>query len=319
MKNFTQEFHTLNYAINNSDSVLLFAHSRPDGDTAGSCFALAEYIRNLGKKADVACFDPLPEYLKNMTGEDFLFPDHIDLGRYKLIIAADSVDRGFGKIKNKIGENQITAILDHHPDIITTGDINIIDPKFSSVCEIVYEFFIFNKIEINRKMATCLMLGILGDTGMFQHSNTTPHALEIASHLMKMGAPLSKIIQTSFANKNISTLKLWGKAFEKARINSKNGMIYTILTQKDIEECDAGTEDIAQVSGILNTVPGTKFAMILSERGDGIVKGSLRSEEYKGVDVSRIAATFGGGGHKLASGFEIKGKIVETEDGWKII
>ena len=78
-------------------------------------------------------------------------------------------------------------------------------------------------------------------------------------------------------------------------------------------------EDIAQVSGILNTVPGTKFAMILSEREDGIIKGSLRSEEYKGVDVSEIAHLFGGGGHKLASGFEVKGKIVETENGWEII
>lgn len=319
MTKFSKEFYTLNYAIKNSDSVLIFAHSRPDGDTTGSGFALAQYIKNLNKQVDVACFDPLPEYLKDMIEENYIYPNSIDFSRYKLIIAVDSVDRGFNRIKDHLNENQITAILDHHPDITTFGDINIIDPKFSSVCEIVYEFFIFNKIEINRKMATCLMLGILGDTGMFQHSNTTPHALEIASHLMKMGAPLSKIVQTSFSNKKICTLKLWGKAFEKARINSKTGMIYTVLTQKDIFDCNASTEDIAQVSGILNTVPGTKFAMILSERGDGIVKGSLRSEEYKGVDVSKIAATFGGGGHKLASGFEIKGKIQETEDGWQIV
>ncbi len=319
MKNFHQEFYTLNFTIKNSENILIFAHSRLDGDTTGACIALAQYIKRLGKKVDIACFDPLPDYLKNIIEDEFKYPDHIDINRYKLIIAADSVDRGFNKLKDKFNEDQITAILDHHPDITTLGDINILDSVFSSVCEIVYEFFIFNKIEINRKMATCLMLGILGDTGMFQHSNTTPHALEIASHLMRLGAPLSKIVQTSFSNKKICTLKLWGKAFEKARINSKSGMIYTILTKKDIADCNASTEDIAQVSGILNTVPGTRFALILSERGDGIVKGSLRSEEYKGVDVSKIAATFGGGGHKLASGFEVKGKIVETEDGWKII
>ncbi len=96
-------------------------------------------------------------------------------------------------------------------------------------------------------------------------------------------------------------------------------MIATVLTQKDIKGCQASTEDIAQVAGILNAVPGTKFSLILSEREGGFVKGSLRSEEYKGVDVSKIAALFGGGGHKLASGFEIKGKIVETEEGWKIV
>jgi bifunctional oligoribonuclease and PAP phosphatase NrnA len=319
MNNFAQEFHTLNYAIKNSDNILVFAHTRPDGDTTGASLAIKEYASSLDKNIDIACFDPLPQYLKAITDDSFVFPDKIDLKKYKLVIAVDSIDRGFNKIKSQLSENQIIALLDHHPDIVTSGDINIIEPSFSSVCEIVYEFFVFNKISISRNIATFLLLGILSDTGAFQHSNTTPKVLAIASELLKKGAPLPKIINSTFSNKKISTLKLWGKAFEKAKIDSKNGMIFTVLTQKDIEECEADTDDIAQVSVILNTVPGTKFALILSERCDGIIKGSLRSEEYKGVDVSKIAAQFGGGGHKLASGFELKGKIIETEGGWKII
>ncbi len=73
------------------------------------------------------------------------------------------------------------------------------------------------------------------------------------------------------------------------------------------------------MASILNTVPGTKFSLVLSQRDENTVKGSLRSEEYKGVDVSEIAHKFGGGGHKLASGFELRGKIIETEDGWEIV
>lgn len=319
MKNFNQEFNTLNYVIKESENILLFAHSRPDGDTTGSVLALEEYIKTLGKKADIACYDPFPEYLKPLFEEAFINPANLDLKKYNLIIATDSVERGFHKILDQVQDNQIVALIDHHPDITIKGDINIIDAKYSSVCEIIYDFFLFNKIEINRKIATPILLGLMSDTGSFQHSNTTPKVMEIASQLMKKGAPLSKIVETTFANKNISTLKLWGKAFEKAKINPANGMIVSALTQKDLEDCNAGTEDIAQVSGILNTVPGTKFALILSERGNGLIKGSLRSEEYKGVDVSKIAAEFGGGGHKLASGFEIKGTIVETKDGWKVI
>jgi phosphoesterase RecJ-like protein len=143
--------------------------------------------------------------------------------------------------------------------------------------------------------------------------------MEIASDLLKKGASVSKIIKASFANKKLSTLKLWGRAFEKAKINPTNGLITTVLTLRDLEECNATTEDIGQVASILNTVPGTRFSLVLSEREDGIIKGSLRSEEYKGVNVSEIAHFFGGGGHKLASGFEIKGKIHETESGWEII
>ncbi|MFA4817698.1 MAG: bifunctional oligoribonuclease/PAP phosphatase NrnA [Parcubacteria group bacterium] len=319
MSNFNKEFNTLNYVIKESSNILLFAHSRPDGDTAGSCLALKEYLKNSGKSADIACFDPFPEYLRPLSAENFLHPDKLEFAKYNLVIAADSVERGFQKIISRFKDNQVIALLDHHPDITLEKDINIIDANYSSVCEIVYDFFEFNKIEITRPIATFLMLGILGDTGSFQHSNTTPRVMEIASALLKKGAPLSKIIETAFANKNISTLKLWGKAFERAKINPVNGMIISVLTQDDLDDCNAGTEDIAQVASILNTVPDTKFSLILSERGDGIVKGSLRSEEYKGVDVSKIAARFGGGGHKLASGFEIKGKIQETEGGWEII
>jgi len=302
-----------------SQNILLFAHARPDADTIGSVLAFKEYLKSLGKNVDIACLDPFPQYLSSIIYEHFKFPDHLNLTKYKLVIACDSVERGFQKIMNRFQEDQIITLIDHHPNITTKADINMIDPKVSSVCEIIYEFFIFNKIEITRAIATYLMLGILGDTGMFQHANTTPHAMEIASYLMKKGAPLSKIVQVAFSNNDLCTLKLWGKAFDKVKINHETGLIVSVLTQKDIEECNAKTEDINHLAGILNTVPGTRFSLVLSERENGIIKGSLRSEEYKGVDVSKIAATFGGGGHKLASGFEIKGKIVETENGWEII
>jgi len=319
MSKFSQEFNTLKFVIKESENILLFAHSRPDSDTVGSVLALREYINDLGKNVDIACSDPFPEYLESLTPNYFNFPNHLNLKKYNLIIAADSVERGFQKIKNQLEDNQVVALLDHHPDITIQGDINIVDPVYSSVCEIIYNFFEFNEIKITRPMATFLLLGILGDTGMFQHSNTTSRVLEIASILIKSGAPITKIVNVAFSNKNISTLKLWGKAFEKAKINPKNGLISSVITQEDLKECGGNTEDIAQVAGILNTVPGAKFSLILSEREDGIIKGSLRSEEYKGVDVSRIAALFGGGGHKLASGFELKGKIIETENGWQVV
>ena len=337
MEKFLKEFKTLAYVIKKADKILLFAHSRPDGDTVGSVLALKEYLNSLGKETAVVCFDPMPEYLSLLTKETFVFPDRVNWEEFKLIIACDSVERGFEKIysvktpqngiskagldevKKNFREDQVVALLDHHPGISLRGDINIIDPEYSSVCEIIFDFFSFNRVEISKKMANHLLLGIVGDTGIFQHSNTTPKIMQIASMLMKKGASLSKLVEAVFVNKKISTLKLWGRAFEKAKINLENGMIISILTIKDLQECEASLEDINQVAGILDTVPGAKFALVLSEREGGIIKGSLRSEEYKGVDVSRIAAQFGGGGHKLASGFEVKGRIVETEKGWKIV
>lgn len=319
MQFFASEFNSLKYVIDKANKILLFAHNSPDADTTGSVFALKHYIESLGKEAVIACFDPAPEYLSDIINDSFELPENLKWPSFDVIIAVDSVERGFDKIRGELNQDQLVVLIDHHPDIRLKGDITIIDPSFSSVCEIIYRFFEFNNIKIDRSIATFLMVGILGDTGSFQHSNTTVQVMEIASELMKKGALISKIVNIIFANKKLSTLKLWGRAFSKAKINKRSGMIATVLTQKDIEECEASPEDIAQVASILNTVPGTKFSLILSERGDGIIKGSLRSESYKGVDVSEVAHLFGGGGHKLASGFEVKGKIREGEDGWEIV
>lgn len=320
MKDFLSEFNTLSYVIEKSKKILLVAHSGPDGDTIGSVLTLKDYLqKELLKSVDIACFDKIPQYLKHITEAEFTDPANLKIDSYDAILGCDSVERGFQKIINIPLENTVTVIIDHHPDISIKADIIIIDSKKSSACEIIYEFLIFKNAKITKPIATYLMTGILSDTGNLQHANTSPRVMEISADLLKKGASFSKIIKSSFANKKISTLKLWGRAFEKAKINKQLGLITTVITQDDILQCNASTDDIGQVASILNTVPGTKFSLILSEKENGKIKGSLRSEEYKGVDVSAIAHTFGGGGHKLASGFEIEGQIVETKDGWEII
>jgi phosphoesterase RecJ-like protein len=319
MNKFISEFNTLQYVIGRSKKVLLFAHSGPDGDTVGAVLALKALIQSLGKEAVITCPDPFPEFLRSLSEEKFELPEQLELASFDVIIACDSVERGFHKIAKDVSDDQLLVLIDHHPDINLSGDLNIVDAEYSSVCEIIYDFFIYTKVKINQKMANFLALGILGDTGVFQNANTTVRVMEIVSELMRRGASASKIVEAAFTNKKLSTLRLWGKAFEKAKINPKNGMIVTVVTQEDMERCGANADDLAQVASILNTVPGTSFSLILSERGGGVIKGSLRSEEYKGVDVSSIAHRFGGGGHKLASGFEVRGKVRETENGWEIV
>jgi phosphoesterase RecJ-like protein len=319
MIDFSSQFKTLAYIIKNSEKILLFAHSGPDGDTAGSVLAMKEYLEMLGKHADIACIDPLPTFLETLTTKEFHTPETLDLTIYDAVLGCDSVERGFQKTLPLLPEKTATVIIDHHPDITITADVVIIDAKRSSTCEIIYEYLTSQDARISKSIATYLMIGILSDTGNFQHANTSSRVMEISSDLMKKGASVSKIIEATFANKKLSTLKLWGRAFEKAKINPTNGLITTVLTEEDMEQCHATSEDIGQVASILNTVPGTKFSLVLSEREGGVIKGSLRSEEYKGIDVSQIAHQFGGGGHKLASGFELKGKILETQTGWEIV
>lgn len=323
MRDFSSEFKTLEYVIATADRVLLFAHTRPDPDAVGASVALKEHIESLGKQADIACFDGLPEFAEKLFPIDFLHPDGVDFDRYDAVIASDSVDRGYHLVADRIPGDVVTALIDHHPNIRMKGDVDIIDIGFCSSSEIVYRFLISQGKDIPPSIATPLLMGILGDTGGLQHSNTTPEVMDIVSDLIRHGAKFSKIIEHVFSNNDLSTLKLWGKALSRAKINPSNGMIYSALTESDLSGSDCpATEELSVtlsfVASILSQAPDAKFSMLFYQLDPETVRARLRTEPHKGTDVSAIARSFGGGGHELASGFEIKGKIVETADGWEV-
>lgn len=318
-QHLAKEFNTLRYVLDRSQRILLVAHTRPDPDAVGSVVAMERYLRARGKHADIACYSPFPEFLSGVLSAQFHHPDTIDLLSYDVIIGCDSVDRGFDTIIATAEKRCVTVAIDHHPDIETAVDIRIIDPSFAATCELIYHFLIFTGAPITRDIATALLVGILGDTGSFKHANTSARVIDTAAHLMQRGAEATKIINGAFTNKKMSTLRLWGTALAKSRLDEKTGMIVTALTQEDISHLNPSGEDLKEVASILSTVPGVRFSLIIFQIDDQMVKGSLRAEKEAGVDVSAIAHQFGGGGHTLASGFEIKGKIMEIENGWKIV
>jgi len=317
---FAEEFNQIKKEFEKSRKVLLVAHSRPDEDTIGSVFVLKEYLeKTLGKQADAVCLDAFPEYLKTVfEGEKFADLEKLKIGDYDLLVGCDAVERSFEKVVNHKNKNQKIILFDHHPTLELKKikpDIVVTDVKYSSVCEIIYDFFDFHRIAINKKTASYLLAGILYDTGAFQHANTTVRVMEISADLMRKGAPMNKIIEATFKNKRLETLKLWGRAMQRAEINERTGAILSFITREDMQELGIKEDEIGRIAELLNTVVGTKFSLVLIEKGGNKIKGSLRSEWYKNVDVSEIAQRLRGGGHRLASGFEIVGKIVKGEGG----
>lgn len=317
---FAKEFNQIKKEFEKAQKILLVAHARPDEDTIGSVFVLKEYLeKKLGKQADAVCLDPFPKYLQSVfEGENFADLENLKIKDYDLLVGCDAVGRSFEKIVKKKTKDQKIILIDHHATIELKEiepDILVADEKYSSVCEILYDFLDFHRIAINKKMASYLLAGILYDTAAFQHANTSAKVMEISADLMRKGAPMSKIIEATFKNKKLETLKLWGRAMERAEINEKTGAILSFITNEDKEELGMKEDDIGRIAEMLNTVSGTKFSLVLIEKEKNKVKGSLRSEWYKNVDVSEIAQKLRGGGHRLASGFEIAGKLVKGEKG----
>ncbi len=305
-----------------SNNILLITHENPDGDALGSMLGLREVLKNLGKDIHCVCSDLIPRPFLFLPGIDLVKKDFF-LGDYDLIAILDCGDlrrtgfsnrlKDLSKYKNKI------VNIDHHPknDLHRLAKLNLIDFEASSTSEIIYELLREMKVQLNHLAATCILCGIYTDTGFFQHSNTSAKVLNIASELLKRGARLKEITKNIANNKTIAALRLWGLVLSRIRRNQKYNLITAIVTQKDMEECGANQADLAGVVNMINSIPGSRAAILFYEMPDGNIKASLRTEDNN-VDISALARIFGGGGLKKASGFTIEGKIQKTRNGWQI-
>ena len=312
-------FNEAKNLIDKSNRILLTMHERMDGDDGGSVLALAKHLGKTGKTVTCAIKQGVPKALEFLPGSH-LIQDDIAHNNFDLVIACGCSN------KQRCGSQKIMALtapiinIDHHPDNENFGAVNIVDPKKSSVAELVYDFFTYHNWLIDKDIATCLLTGIITDTGSFQHSNTQESTLKTAGELMRKGALIDTIIHHTHKNKDAKTLKAWGKAISNLRYDPKRKIIYSVMTAKDLEELENlpanAFEGLAET---LNTYPDAKFALVLRQEGE-IIKGSLRTDPFKHTDVAQIAKAFGGGGHKMAAGFSVAGKLVRDEQGrWRVI
>lgn len=322
MKNFDEKFIKLQAKLSRSQKVLLFAHLNPDVDSLGSVFAMNDYLKNgLKKETRMVSIDKLDGLSSKLFPENQLKKDY-NLKKYDTVVVLDREDTFYKlKLDQEIEEKKLNIQIinvDHHPKEPISKAFNLVNPEASATCEIIYDFFKKINYQFSPEVAQYLLNGIFTDTGGFRHNNTTAKTLEIVSELMKKGGSVRKINQLVFENKSLNTLKLWSIALGRAELYKKTGMVVSFLTKEDLDKCGASKSDASGIAEILNTISGSKFSLILYESKPGLIKASLRSDEHKGVDVSEIAKKFKGGGHKLASGFEIKGKLKEIDGEWMI-
>jgi phosphoesterase RecJ-like protein len=322
MSNLASKFIELEKKLAQSKNVILFAHLNPDVDSLSSVFAMNDYLKNgLKKKTTLISKDNLDGLALKIFPENQLKKDY-DLAKYDTILILDREDTFYKlKLDKEIEKNNLkieVINIDHHPRNPIVGALNFVDTEASATCEIIYEFFKKINYQISPIASQYLLNGIFTDTGGFRHNNTTAKTLEIVSDLMKKGASVRKINQLVFENKSLNTLKLWSIALGRAELYKKTGMVVSFLTKEDLKKCNASKSDASGIAEVLNTISGSKFSLVLYESKPNLIKASLRSDEHKGVDVSEIAKKFKGGGHKLASGFEINGTLKESNGKWEI-
>lgn len=308
--------------LKNYNNFLLVVHENPDGDGIASVLALSLVLKQLKKKVTSVCQDKIPNIFQFLPYASKIKDDFL-LGDYDVIIVLDCGDlrrTGFPERIKQFARNKKKLVnIDHHPknDLHKIAKINLYNMEASSTCEILYHIFKKLKARIDPKIATCLFTGLYTDTGGFKHSNTNAKTLEIASHLLSLGANLRQITKNISLNKSVPALRLWGIALSRINKNEDLGLVTSVITQKDMKKCQATDVDLAGVVNLINSISGSTAAILFSETPDGKIRASLRTEQDK-VDVSKLAYFFEGGGHRKASGFKIDGKIVKSGNSWKI-
>jgi bifunctional oligoribonuclease and PAP phosphatase NrnA len=315
----TKQFQQAKQLIDQSQRILFTTHERTDGDDLGSVLALANHLQKQGKDITLAIKGGVPEQLKYLPLHEWVEEDISHTNFDLLIISGCSNIERCGN--PKIINSRLPVLnIDHHPDNKQYGRVNVVDPGKSSVAELVYDFFNYNNWPITPGIATCLLTGIFTDTGSFMHSNTKESTLNAAADLMRKGARTATVARHTYKGKNVAGLRAWGKALENAYYDADQKIIYSIITEQELHEL--GDPPLDYFEGLvetLNKVPEAKFALFLKQEG-GTIKGSLRSDPHKGMDVKKIAHLFGGGGHTWASGFSIAGKLVRDEAGkWQVV
>jgi phosphoesterase RecJ-like protein len=317
MQSLTDLYKKTASFITENDNFLIIAHDHPDGDTIGSTLALKLFLKKMKKTAKVICKSPVPKVFSFIKGADEIEQDFL-FGDFQSIILVDNGDlrrTGFDqRIREYRKQRKPILNIDHHPqnDIWKIAKINLVDQAVSSTAEIIFNLLSnLNKAKINADIATAILSGIYTDTGGFQHATTKAETLKLAAQLMSMGGKLKEISKNLSSQKSFSLLKLWGKVLKRLKLNNDYQVITSIITQEDMKEIGCSEEDLAGAVNLINSVSDAKAALLLYETKDGNIKGSLRTEEDD-IDLSELAELFGGGGHKKAAGFTIKGKILNT-------
>lgn len=318
-----KEFKEAKNLIEKAERILIVSHIHPDGDTVGANLALKMTLEdNFNKEVIPFCYDSMPESLDFLKDSDSflniesLKTEKIPINEIDLFIVIDCSSTTVTNLSILSKKLKTPVInIDHHATNSKYGSLNIIDSESASTCEIIYSFLEFLKTPITRDIATCLLAGIYCDTGSFMNENTTHKSFQVSKMLTEKGANIQIIIKKMFKTHSIEKLRLIGKVFQNAKRTHQGGIVSKI-TKNEFHEIKASPYDVTGIVNYLNTIPGSKFSVLLSEDFKGNIKGSVRTNDDK-IDASKISQQFGGGGHKKAAGFNIPGKIV-VDEVWRI-
>ena len=293
--------------LRSAQKFLLTTHENPDGDALGSLLGMHGVLQELGKDSCMflsAEEFPLPWEYRRMPLDEVVTEPPGDLGdRTVVFLDCGNIDRMPAEFLQQDGVHIVN--VDHHHDNTRFGTVNLVDSHASCTAEIVWELAKELGVEMTPAIGDPLYVGLVTDTGKFMYTNTSPRSHRMAAELIEAGVDAHAIYRRLYEQLPYARLLLLSRALNAVERYEEGAVTATSLSRADFEETGADESDSEGIVDHLRAVNGTKVAVLvrelLSDDRSGMRKVSMRSTDG-GVDVSRIARSLGGGGHRQAAG-----------------
>ena len=297
--------------IQKAKSIVILTHENPDGDAIGSSLAMYGVLRKMGKEADVI----IPEMPKA-----YRFLPYVEIAKkesqvesYDLAISVDVATipllNGFASYFETA---KVKIVIDHHATNTMFGDYNYVNPDAPACAQVLLNIFDYFGVEVDKEIGTCILTGIITDTGGFAYQSTTPETFEFAAELLKKGVNVSNIYKRVMNTKSRANFELRKRAMDRMEFIEDGKIAYTYLTQKDMEETNADADDHEGIVEEGRAIDGVEVSIFIRESKKGNYRVSLRSNDY--LNVSDVCLVFGGGGHLHAAGCTMNVTLEQARD-----
>lgn len=288
-----------------AEKLVIASHVNPDGDAIGSSLGLMHALQGMGKEVQVLIDDDIPAIFSVLPGYEVIRrPEKGDAKiRADLFVILDTSPDRIG-ISGEVVEAHVLNI-DHHVTNKGEAEFSYVDSGRAATAEIVYELIREMGREFTSEIAACIYTGIATDTGFFRYSNTTPFTMRAAAELMEHGAR-PHIISEAMEQKSYAVVKGMAAAMQTIE-RFCNGRAAGLFMDRELT---AGIENTEGFIDMVRVIEGVDVAVLLKCKEEKLCRVSMRS---KGMDVAKIAAGFGGGGHVRAAGCTLEMNFADAK------
>lgn len=288
-----------------AQKVLLVTHIHPDGDALGSQLALGYILRAMGKQVFLYGEEQVSRQYQFFPGSEEIGAPLPEPALFDCAVALDCGDgMRMGAAMEKLLAVHPFLVIDHHSGHHGFGDINWVSPERASTGEMVYDLACALGVDPGYEAAYCLYAAIVSDTGSFKYSSTTADTFRIAGELLGKGVKPAEVSGRLFDNYTVSRINLLRLVLDTLKLHAGGRLAVISAPWKFFSLTGTTQADSENFISYPRALEEVKIAVFIKESEEGRISVSLRS---KGVDydVARVAASFGGGGHRNAAGFKV--------------